>query len=51
MRLRWERAEERLVDLIDSGALSRFAAERRYTWVEGYVEWLEGKEELASFRG
>ena len=58
----WERAEERLMHLIASDALSRFAAERHYSWVEGYMEWLEGKEaraeyhalleeELASLRG
>jgi plasmid stabilization system protein ParE len=60
--LLWERAEERLMHLIASDALSRFAAERHYSWVEGYMEWLEGKEaraqyhalleeELASLRG
>jgi hypothetical protein len=58
----WERAEERLAHLIASEALSRFAVERHYSWVEGYMEWLEGKEarskyhalleeELASLRG
>ena len=58
----WERAEERLMHLIASEALSRFADERHYSWVEGYMEWLEGKEaraeyhalleeELASLRG
>jgi plasmid stabilization system protein ParE len=58
----WERAEERLMHLIASDALSRFAAERHFSWVEGYMEWLEGKEaraqyhalleeELASLRG
>jgi hypothetical protein len=57
-----ERAEERLMHLIASEALSRFVAERSYSWVEGYMEWLEGKEaragyyalleeELASLRG
>jgi hypothetical protein len=57
-----ERAEERLAHLIASEALSRFAVERHYSWVEGYMEWLEGKEarskyhalleeELASLRG
>ena len=60
--LLWERAEGRLTHLIASDALSRFAAERHYSWVEGYMEWLEGKEaraqyhalleeELASLRG
>jgi hypothetical protein len=58
----WERAEERLMHLFASEAISRFAAERHYSWVEGYMEWLEGKEaraeyhalleeELASLRG
>jgi len=58
-----ERAEGRLMDLgIASDALSRFAAERHYSWVESYMEWLEGneerpeyhallEEELASLRG
>ena len=57
-----ERAEERLIHLIASEALSRFVAERPYSWVEGYLEWVEGKEaragyhalleeELASLRG
>jgi hypothetical protein len=57
-----ERAEERLMHLIASEALSRFVAERPYSWVEGYLEWVEGKEaragyhalleeELASLRG
>ena len=27
--------------------LSRFAAERPYSWVESYIERLEGKEERA----
>ncbi len=55
----WERAEERLMRLIASDALAR---KRHYSWVEGYMEWLEGKEaraeyhalleeELASLRG
>ena len=45
-----------------SEALSRFAGERHYSWLESYMEWLEGKpervqhhalleEELASLRG
>jgi hypothetical protein len=45
----WERAEERLMRLIASDALSRFAAERHFSWVEGYMEWLEGKEERAQY--
>ena len=58
----WDRAEERLMHLYCSEALSRIAAERPYSWLEGYMEWLEGKEEreqyhalleeeLASLRG
>jgi hypothetical protein len=43
----WERAEERLMHQIGSEALSRFAAERPYSWVESYMERLEGKEEPA----
>ncbi len=59
-----ERAESRrLRDLgIATDTLSRFAADRHYSWVENYMEWLEGKEErpeyyalleeeLASLRG
>jgi hypothetical protein len=45
----WERAEERLMHLIASDAFSRFVAERHYSWVEGYMEWLEGKEERAVY--
>ena len=45
----WERAEERLMHLYCSEALSRFAAERPHTWLEGYMEWLEGKEERAQY--
>jgi hypothetical protein len=58
-----ERAEHRLMHLgIASDTLSRFVAERHYSWVENYMEWLKGKEErpeyhalleeeLASLRG
>jgi hypothetical protein len=60
-----ERTESRpLMHLggIASDTLSRFVAERHYSWVENYMEWLEGKEErpeyhalleeeLASLRG
>jgi hypothetical protein len=45
----WERAEERLMHLYCSEALSRFAAEGPYSWLEGYLEWLEGKEERARY--
>jgi hypothetical protein len=41
----WERAEERLMHLYCSEALSRLAAEGPYWWLEGYIEWLEGKQE------
>src|SRR5215211_1413125 len=58
-----ERAEGRLMHLgITSDTLSRFVSERHYSWVENYMEWLEGneerpeyhallEEELASLRG
>jgi hypothetical protein len=45
----WDRAEKRLMHQIGSEALRRFAAERHYLWVEGYMEWLEGKEERAHY--
>src|SRR5918992_143340 len=42
----WGRTEGRLVDLgIASDTISRFVAERHYSWVENYMEWLKGKEE------
>jgi DNA polymerase III epsilon subunit-like protein len=58
----WGLAEERSMRLYRSEALSRFVAERHYSWLESYMEWLEGKEErmqyhalleeeLASLRG
>jgi hypothetical protein len=57
----WERAEEQLARLIASKGLSRLAIERHYSWLEGYLEWLEGEEargeyyarleELASLEG
>src|SRR5918995_485079 len=42
--VRFERAEEQLNHLFESEVLSRFATERHYSWVGGYLEWLEGKE-------
>jgi hypothetical protein len=45
----WERAEERLMHHMASEALSRFVAERHYSWIESYMEWLEGKEERAHY--
>jgi hypothetical protein len=43
----WERAEERLMHQIGSEALSRFATERPYSWLESHMERLEGKEQRA----
>ena len=43
------RAEERFMHHIGSETLSRFVAERHYSWVESYMEWLEGKEERAQY--
>jgi hypothetical protein len=45
----WDRAEERLMHRIGSETLSRFVAERHYSWLESYMEWLEGKEERAQY--
>jgi hypothetical protein len=42
-----DRAEERLMHQIGSEALSRFAAERPYSWLESYMQRLEGKGERA----
>jgi hypothetical protein len=39
------RTEERSMHLFASEALSRFVAERHYSWLESYMGWLEGKEE------
>jgi hypothetical protein len=45
----WERAEEQLARLIASKGLSRLAIERHYSWLEGYLEWLEGEEARAEY--
>ena len=45
----WDRAEERMMHQIGSEALSRFVAERHYSWLENYMEWLEGKEDRAHY--
>jgi hypothetical protein len=45
----WDRAEERLMHHIGSETLSRFVAERHYSWLESYMEWLEGKEERTQY--
>jgi hypothetical protein len=47
--LLWERAEERLAHLIASQGFARFAAERHYSWLEGYLEWLESMEARAEY--
>ena len=45
-----ERAEDREMHLgIASDTLSRFVAERHYSWVENYMEWLKGKEERPEY--
>ena len=48
-----ERAEGRLRDLgrASESTLSRFSAERHYSWVENYMEWLRGKEERPEYYG
>ena len=45
----WDRAEERMMHHFASQALSRFAAEDDYSWLESYMERLEGKEERAHY--
>ena len=47
--VRFKRAEEQLNHLFGSDVLSRFAGERPYSWVAGYLEWLEGKEARAPY--
>ena len=44
-RVFWDRTEQRLMHHIGPETLSRFVAERHYSWVESYMEWLEGKQE------
>ena len=43
----WDRAEKRSMHQIGSEALSRYEAEHPYTWLESYIERLEGKEARA----
>ena len=45
----WDRAQERLMRLYCSEALSHFVAERHYSWLESYMGWLEGKEERVQY--
>ena len=47
--LLWDRALERLEDMVTLDTVGRFATERHYSWVEGYMEWLEGKEARAEY--
>src|SRR5215212_6335691 len=47
--LLWERALERSEDMVTLDAVSRFATERHYSWLESYMEWLEGKEARAEY--
>ena len=48
--LLWERTLERLEgSMVVSDVVRRFATERHYSWVEGYMEWLEGKEERVEY--
>jgi hypothetical protein len=60
--LLWNRTLERLEGMVASDTVMRFATERHYSWLESYIDWLEGKEgraeyhalleqELASLRG
>ena len=44
-----ERALERLEGMVTSEAVRRFPTERRYSWVEGYLESLDGKEARAEY--
>jgi hypothetical protein len=45
----WERAEERLMHLYGTEALSRLAVEGHYWWLEGYLEGPKGKEQQARY--
>jgi hypothetical protein len=44
--LLWERALERLEEMVGSDAVAmwRFSVPRRYSWLDGYPERLEGNE-------
>ena len=44
-----ERAERQLDRLFGSDVPSRSAGERHHSWVECYLEWLEGKEARAPY--
>jgi hypothetical protein len=50
--LLWERAFERLEGMVRLDAVSRIGAlstEAQYSWVEGYMERLEGKEARSEY--
>ena len=47
--LLWEWTLERLEGMVASDTVRRFATERHYSWLESYMEWLEGKEERAEY--
>jgi hypothetical protein len=47
--LLWERAFERLEGMVSLDAVSRFSTEGHYSWLESYMEWLEGKEARAEY--
>ncbi len=48
-----ERTESRrlmhLGGIASENTLLRFMAERHYSWVENYMEWLKGKEEMPEY--
>jgi hypothetical protein len=46
----WARAQERSMHHFGSEALSRFEAERHYSWLESYMGWLEDKEERVQYQ-
>jgi hypothetical protein len=45
----WGRDEQRMMHLFASEALTRFVADRHYSWLESYMEWLDCKEERAQY--
>jgi hypothetical protein len=48
--LLWGRALERLEHMVTlDAAVARSAAAGQYSWLESYLEWLEGKEARAEY--
>ena len=45
----WDRAEERMMHHFALEALSRLTAEHEYSWLESYLERLEGTQERAHY--